>query len=525
MILRSLPLAALSVLFFATGVLAEPYVSTDGYYRVRGYYLTHPDLDETTKPNVQRYFQHRLRFVPHLFVNEYVGVHLQADAVDDQVWGANPGNVLSQSTSDHQANLVVKRAYGDVTTPVGLVRVGRQGSHWGKGIFSNDGEGLRNEFGDAHFGDTYDRVLFATKPLGKDGPLTTAILYDKIVETDFDIASSFPVAATAARLRGDVDEVGIVLLYKQGNLTAGMYGIYRWQDKTETSAYAPDAYVKYDNGVFHFDLEAVSIFGQSRAVTALFNPDQKIVRKLTLAQPKVDIAMIGAASEVGMRVANQWDFAVEAGYASGDKGGTDAFVDGKLTAFSFDPDYNVGLLMFEEAYRLYTLNKLLENRNKFFNVPIRNTNATSNQICALTCDNLTEFATREAAIADFWNNTANTFVPSNGAVKNAVYAFPKVRYQPSDSVKMVLGVLWARANEPVQTRVVRDDPKTTLTTEFETASDYGFEVDYAINYSYTANFHLGLQAGWFRPGTIFKQPDRRRAPNMFLVQPRFTVTF
>ncbi len=501
--------------------------SVDGYYRARGFYLTEPDLNEASGKGVERYFQHRLRLWPHLFVNEKLSFHLMADAMDDQVWGANPGNVLAQSTADETANFIVKRAYGEVLTPVGLFRVGRQGSHWGKGLLSNDGDGFRNEFGDAHFGDTYDRILFATKPLGKDGPLTTALLYDKIVETDLDIFQSISERQIGDPLvlqKGDVDEFGLVVHYQKESLTAGVYGIYRTQTKTDTTAWIPDVYLKYDNGSFHADLEAVGIFGESRGVTVFLAPgdvlDGRRISQLTLTQPRVDIGMLGGATEIGYRF-DQWDVAVEAGYASGDKGGTGAFDDGELSAFSFDPDYNVGLLMFEEGYRLFTLNSLLAARDTFFNQPAAaGVDATPASICAVSCVNNTFFATRQEAIDDFFNTTAAAFVPTNGSVKNAIYAFPKVRFQPWETTSMVLGFLWAKANEPVPTRFTRPgaaDP--------EESTDYGFEVDYAINYNYTENLMLGLQAGWFRPGEIFRQPNGDSAPNMFEVQPRFTVTF
>jgi hypothetical protein len=528
MLLRMLPAALLAAAFTAAPVHAQSGVNDvtlDGYYRVRGFYLTHPDLDVTTQPKVQRYFQHRLRLEPRIFVNEFVSVHAQADSVDDQVWGSNPGNVLAQSTADTSSNLIVKRVWGEVRTPVGLFRVGRQGSHWGKGVLSNDGNGFRNEFGDAHYGDTYDRILFATKPLGADGPLTTAVVYDKIVETDLQFNqpadANRPPPDPLVMQKGDVDEVGMVLFWQQDVISGGVYGIYRWQNQTGTSAWIPDIYVKVETPRFHFDLEAVGIFGNTeRGVTGFFAPgniiDGREVTTIRLEQPELGIQMFGVASEVGYKPIDSLGLALEVGYASGDQPGMGAFEDGVLNAFSFDPDYNVGLLMFEHANRIYTLNQLAASRAQFFDQPAaEGVDRTVAQICAAACVNDTLFATRSEAIADFWETTAAAFIPSNGAVKNALYMFPKVRFQPVETVNMTLAFLWARANEPIPSRVPGAEP----------SRNYGFEVDYAVNYNYTENFRLGLQAGWFRPGAIFDQPSGERAPNMFIVQPRFTVVF
>ena len=49
--------------------------------------------------------------------------------------------------------------------PVGLVKIGRQESHWGMGLLANHGNGFDDTFGENHAGATYDRVVFATKPL------------------------------------------------------------------------------------------------------------------------------------------------------------------------------------------------------------------------------------------------------------------------------------------------------------------------------------------------------------------------
>jgi hypothetical protein len=511
---------------FSPALAEEPAssdVTLNGYYRVRGLFLRDPDLDPQTQPNAERYFQHRIRLEPHVFVNEYLSLHAQADAFDDQIWGANTGNVLSQSTEDRTANIVLKRAYGEVKTEVGVFRVGRMGSNWGKGLLSNDGEGFRNEFGDAHGGDTYDRILFATKPLGKDGPLTTALIYDKIIE------SEYAGAATAARLKGDVDEFGLVVHYKKDWLTAGVYGIYRTQSKTSTTALIPDVYLAVETEKFHADLEAVAINGSTSGVTGFFVPDQVIqgkkVAKFTFAQPKTDINMLGAVSEIGYRPLKSLDLALEAGYASGDKPGTDAFDDGELSAFSFDTDYNVGLIMFEYANRVRTERELASAYKKFRTNTSRLGGKTLTEVCAQMCVNNTDFATAAQAQDDFLGTTATAFLPSNGAVKNAFYLFPKVRFQPIDELKMIAGLLWAKAPEAIATRQTIDDAATGYITETDLRFNYGIELDYGINYQYTENFGLGLQAGYFHPGAVFERENGDQAADIYAIQPRFTVTF
>lgn len=522
--LSSCLLTTVALLSFAAPGLAQdaPSFTLDGYYRVRPQWTKDPDLDSRTKPNVERFFQHRLRLTPHIQINENISAHLQMNAMDDQIWGANPGNILTQSTADSEPNLVVQRAYGEVLTPVGLFRVGRIGSQWGRGILSNDGDGFRNEFGDAHFGDTYDRFIFITKPMGEAGPLTTALLYDKIIETD--IGSPTPLS----KKRGDVDEAGIVVNWKQralgflkkGWLSAGTYTLYRMQNKTDSAVYIPDVYLKVTSETVRFDVEAVGIFGKSEALTAFYPGNGQVVTysdgrteiigPATLAQPKFDIAMVGVASEIGYKPMRPLELAFEVGYASGDKPGTDAFSDSKLTTFTFDPDYNVGLLMFEVANRVRTEMELEAIRARF-DTPVAG--ASLRDVCNALCGDRTDFATTDEAINDFINGTAAIFGPTSGAVRNALYLFPKIHYQPVEDVKMLFALLWARAGEPFDNR------------SGSKVKDYGIELDYGIEYSYTENFFLGLQAGVLLPGEVFNEADGSTPPNMYTVQPRFTVVF
>ena len=66
---------------------------------------------------------------------------------------------------DERPSLFVRRLWLEVALPVGLLRLGRQASHGGLGLLFNDGNGFRNDFGDATGGTTFDRVVFATRPL------------------------------------------------------------------------------------------------------------------------------------------------------------------------------------------------------------------------------------------------------------------------------------------------------------------------------------------------------------------------
>jgi len=118
----------------------------------------------------------RLRLEPTLNVYEDIKIKSQIDVFDNLILGStsdalpfNPitpfavlGNnqvppVAGINTAVSDA-IRVKRLWGEVTTPLGQIRFGRQPDHFGLGIMANDGSGIDNDFGD-----NVDRIMFATR--------------------------------------------------------------------------------------------------------------------------------------------------------------------------------------------------------------------------------------------------------------------------------------------------------------------------------------------------------------------------
>lgn len=139
--------------------------------------LGHPCDDTLSSSNM------RLRLEPTFNLDEGTSVHIQADVFDNLVLGSTPtGSDLSagakppigafgstqapptrgvNSTSD---GIIVKRAWGEVAVPLGILKFGRQPNHWGMGIYANGGgydpiNGTYNY--DADYGDSVDRVSFS----------------------------------------------------------------------------------------------------------------------------------------------------------------------------------------------------------------------------------------------------------------------------------------------------------------------------------------------------------------------------
>jgi len=167
--------------------LIEPH----GYFRVRPELFQKFDLDQPPDRSGYRLFPRpddnghtiagvnmRFRFEPTLNISEEVRIKSQIDMLDDLVWGSTPQYAyIRQNRIDlgitnttqvppvpgvnsTQSNLAVKRVWGEVATPLGLLRFGRMGDQFGLGIVHNDGNCL-----DCDYGVTVDRFQFVAEPL------------------------------------------------------------------------------------------------------------------------------------------------------------------------------------------------------------------------------------------------------------------------------------------------------------------------------------------------------------------------
>lgn len=117
----------------------------------------------------------RLRLEPVLNVLEDAKIKAQIDILDNVVLGSTPEGfppalgtpfvALSQGqtapsdgTNALADSIRVKRVWAEIQTSLGELRVGRMPASFGMGLLMNEGRGL-----DADYGDTVDRIMFATK--------------------------------------------------------------------------------------------------------------------------------------------------------------------------------------------------------------------------------------------------------------------------------------------------------------------------------------------------------------------------
>jgi uncharacterized protein (TIGR04551 family) len=348
----------------------------------------------------------RFRLEPTINVSDQVRVKAQIDVFDNLVLGSTPEgwfiNGLNPSREvplaafsktqvpqtagvyAFQNSIVAKRAWAEVRTPIGELRFGRMPSHWGTGMFVNNGECL-----DCDFGVNVDRIMFATKAfnhflvLGYDwvatGPTTalfnpnqtTGVQYsaDPLVYVQ-QVEAAIGRQDRPEELREKVSKGKVVVNY-------GAYLVGRWQgwdlstnpganmpggvastgESPQTLAkslvprnawaFIPDLWFRLAYKKLNLEAEGVMIFGQIKNLD-----DQSVA----FANGGLDILQGGWVARGDYRfLHDQLHIGLEVGGASGDAAEDPNAVinvrkampihSKRVTNFMFDPDYHVDLIL------------------------------------------------------------------------------------------------------------------------------------------------------------------------------------
>lgn len=333
----------------------------DGYFRVRPTLFYKFDLGKpvgrelfprsprSANENTQAGANMRARLEPTLNISEEVRVKFQLDALDNVLLGSLPGdpyetpfrifsetqNPPNSATNALKDSVQVKRAYGEVATPVGILRFGRMGAHWGLGVLRNDGDCF-----DCDYGDNADRIQFVTEPFA--GWYVTPMLefsgegqyQPSTLESrePFDLSQSDDTTSwVIAIARRDTEQQRRSKLdNNQGVLNYGLYFTYRTQNWEATSnnqgvstgfvprdatLYIPDIWVRYEERDFRLELELAAYLGTigNRALDAAVAGDPAQNQKLRVVQ-------FGGVAQGEYRLLDgDLSLNLELGFASGDK--------------------------------------------------------------------------------------------------------------------------------------------------------------------------------------------------------------
>lgn len=353
----------------------------------------------------------RLRLEPILNVSEDIKIKAQIDVLDNLVLGSTPDglpqsysvpvlafsqnqNTPSDGINSLADSIRVKRVWAEVMTPIGQLRVGRMPSQFGLGILANDGSGL-----DADYGDSNDRILFATKLAGHyivpafdwnvAGP-TSAIRaapggqpFDRDQRDDVDqyilaIAKRDSEQEIKDKLENDelVFNYGTYLVYRTQALDAADYYasaegptgqvVANTQLVRDAELFIGSLWLKFIYRKLQLEAEAVGIFGSARTLDPGGN-------QTFVGGEDVDIGQWGAALRGEYRLLHDaLTLRILVAGASGDRqpgwgvyplsepdpraGAWDGAqqADGKINNFRFDPDFHVDTILWRQLVGTFT---------------------------------------------------------------------------------------------------------------------------------------------------------------------------
>jgi hypothetical protein len=400
-----------------------------GYYRTRYSWIGNAPMPKGSIPSASAFpsknasfGEMRLRLDPEVTYGPnpdlpIARLRFTIDGLDNVVYGDNarvfgvPLFAVDQSKTDRNGfdlteSLKLERAWIEFLVPVGQVRVGRMESHWGMGQLTHAGNGLA-EWGDFYRGETFDRILFATRPITlargiskgdtRQTPLIYAFVYDRLSQdpivsaiqsfpdppsaqpnvtpfyTTWDERSTFPLAYLTNLDRRVSEIVNVLAWFDEEHgrgatdeLFIGAYVVYRWQRSTDSRITIPDVawrlkhtLKKHRNLAITTEGEWHTILGHSGALAFTgVGPGQSCTVERC---PEGTAGIHNVMARIGLMNEGNWSTQLEGGWSSGDSSllsFNEPPGSKKLTTRAFNENVKVGLLMYQVALKALTYQAL-----------------------------------------------------------------------------------------------------------------------------------------------------------------------
>jgi len=213
--------------------------------------------------------------------------------------------------------IMLRRVWGEFDTPYGTLKVGRMPNHFGLGIFANAGDSPDQEMGSSR-----DRILFDTS----FGPYYVRPGLGWLVEGALDRGrDDFLEYFFIFGRKTEIQDIGFYLSFNQQNRSTDALGAEGLDIKTAYWAF--DFYFQNQFDAVNLSTEVVLLSG-------------KYVNKNILA--------LNAAARAEFKFGgDRWKLLLEPGYSSGSS--ESDLADGDLKTYAFSRDYDVSLIVFEEA--------------------------------------------------------------------------------------------------------------------------------------------------------------------------------
>jgi hypothetical protein len=484
----------------------EPRFSVSGRYFIHyGYTSLFPltengaTLHDTTYPDgfkdgLEHVLDHRLRLKAVYRPLKSLSINFSGD-VAGQIAGdtTNVGKDYVLAPRDKLSfynRSILRELFVQWRLPFGMLRVGQMQSMWGLGLLANSGDDPVPDFYDKRFGDLVERIMFVSK-LG--GRFYLAVAGDLVFRDE-----------NAVLWDKDIAGQGVLSFFHKGNvkgneLFAGTYLVYRHQkfdNDDRLRAFVADIYAKYTwafgepKSTLSLEGEALLVYGDLRFAQGGGPPR---------AKNGTDILQWASVGRVTSHIPKaKVKLSLDLGALSGDNDPTD----GTATAFRADPDYQVGMILFQEVLGRMT---------------------------ALAPERVSDPSLVFKPPSGY-----KTFATS-GSMTNAFFIYPVVHFLPIDGLDLALAFLWARALAPVASpynsaenggyplgfRVQKD----AWGNKKWDGKNLGFEINGSVGYTLKLPKSLALsfavQGGYFRAQDAFDDAYGKSLGNVYKIRGLF----
>lgn len=305
----------------------------------------------------------------------------------------------------------------------------------------------------------------------------------------------------ASLLDGDMAWQGVGALFWQGNVVPDAYDLF-------LGLYVAYRNQKYDNGD-RLEATAIDVFTRhgvalgSRGARLNVSAEGVVQVGSTdafrgdRAHEGVDVLAWGAAVRAEVEIPRYRIVpGLELGLASGDADRED----GVSRAFSFDPDYRVGMILFPELL---------------------------GRTSAWSASRIADPSLQGAPSKGY------DLALTNGAVTNAFYLYPRLKVTAAKGLDIRLAFLWARAlavvSDPFNANVANGGYPVGYRGG-RPSRDLGYEIDVGVSYTTPKIWgpfalRLGLQGGWAKPGGAFDDADGNALGAIYKIRAMADLTF
>lgn len=467
------------ILFCLLGLALIPQLSLaldvawEGYFRTRGNFLYNLQMDRNQTPKIRGYSDLRFRLNPTFLISDKARIRTSLNFFDG-VLGDNPfrsvaygnpamtnnrlldpaqsnsaigvpsatlspsGSVLGPEGYTDSADLVpikLRRVWGEFDFGYGTIKVGRMPNNFGLGIFANGGDSPDQEWGSSR-----DRIMWDTS----FGPYYVRPGIGWQVEGALDKSrDDFMEYFFIFGRKTELQDIGMYFSYNSQNRSSAATGVEG--QNLKTSYWGFDFYFQNQFDPVNLSSEIVLISGKTAGK---------------------NILAINAAARADIKIGTQWKLLIEPGYSSGTS--EDDLVNNDIKSFAFSRDYDLALLVFEEALP--------------GGVGTKNTSGA---------------ATGTVATA-----------PHSGAVSNAIYGRLKLSYDAASFFKPALNVI-----VPMAAQVPNEAG----------GRFYGVEYDVLTKWPITPYWSAQFDFGHFIPGAFYDKVSRSHS--VVVVRGGLTATF